>query len=280
VAERLPAGFLLPPVELGGIALHPGPLVIGLPSLEAQAAVCEDGETRLGSLCATVEDDRILVVGSRTPRLLVVTTPRGDLVAPVATGRSAVIAGLTPGTSVRLTGTILDLAGEEEGFDVWLETAAPRPHVILTEVMANPIGPEPAQEWVEVANDSSSEVSVAGFTLTDAVGSSALPPAVLAPGAHALIVGAGFDPASPSDVPPRPGTPLFRVPRIGGNGLTNSGEALTLRDAAGGVLSRFPAVAARGAGMSVARARFSTPDDAVSEFTQGAPTPGWSDPSK
>ena len=63
-----------------------------------------------------------------------------------------------------------------------LFTQAPMPHLVINEVLANPIGPEPHQEWVELYNDGAVAAELADFALCDIGGEAWLPEAVLEPG--------------------------------------------------------------------------------------------------
>ncbi len=153
-------------------------------------------------------------------------------------------------------------------------TLPPSPHVILNEVLANPLGPEPQQEWVELYNDGSLPVDLDGYLLADLGGETLLPAALLAPGAFALIVNEGFVEDDGHDVAPFAGTLILRVPKLGQAGLTNAGEPLSLRDAAGAVVSRFPAGPKTKAGMSLSRRSPEAPDLSPAGFVQAAPSPG------
>ena len=92
----------------------------------------------------------------------------------------------------------------------------------------------------------------------------------LEPGAFVLVVGEDYDATSDLDVTPPAGTALLRVPRLGQNGLSNGGERIILRDAAGAELSRFPAMAAS-AGQSVARKQPYSLDDDPTAFAEHGP---------
>ena len=71
-------------------------------------------------------------------------------------------------------------------------------------MLANPAGPEPASEWIEVVNDSARTASLADVWLEDSGGHARLPEGELAPGEIVLLVGAdfresGLDDADPAD---------------------------------------------------------------------------------
>jgi hypothetical protein len=148
------------------------------------------------------------------------------------------------------------------------------PHVVINEVLANPIGPEPAQEWVEIVNDGQAPADLGGYALRDVGGETPLPPAVLPPGAYALIVNQSFSEDDEYDPPPAPDAAILRVAKLGKGGLANAGEPLSLRDGQGAVISRFPAGLKAKAGMSVARRSPQAPDGLASSFAAATPTPG------
>jgi len=109
------------------------------------------------------------------------------------------------------------------------ETPPALPPIVITEVLANSAGPEPAQEYVELRNLGPDAVSLAGLRLEDSKGGDDLPAEVLAPDGYALVVASGYDPAQGQDPAPRAGTLLVRVDsRIGSDGLANGGELVRL----------------------------------------------------
>jgi hypothetical protein len=129
-------------------------------------------------------------------------------------------------------------AAESAAFPV--AAAPPVPPLVVTEVLANPAGPETTQEYVEVRNLGAEPLAMQDFVLENATHVDALPAAELGPGRYALVVSAGYDPADGHDPPPAPGTVLLRLPgRIGGRGIGNTGEAFTLRRRAGPAVSRY-----------------------------------------
>jgi hypothetical protein len=170
----------------------------------------------------------------------------------------------------------IDRSGRVLASELAITPAPPRPHVVLNEVLANPAGAEPGQEWIELYNDGASAVSLAGFAIEDAGGRSELPAAILEPGGFALVVPEAFVADDGADPEPASGTALLRVAALGRSGLSNEGEKLTLRDAAGAVLSTFPAVKTKN-GVSVARIAPDAPDADATSFVpspNGTSTPG------
>lgn len=211
-------------------------------------------------------------------------------VVPAGAGASqfsaAVFLGdLAGGTSVAVSVAAVDRAGNQA-------TSAAVPLTIpegllplaITEIHANPAGPEPAQEFVELRNLGNEAVNVGGLAIADAKGMDTLPETNVEPGAYALIVPSGFDPASVKDTPPLVGTALVRVDsRIGSDGLSNGGEALRLLSAGGAVISSYSAAvdvsATAWAGQSVHRVPETACDQTPSWTQRPLPaTPGWAAP--
>jgi hypothetical protein len=129
--------------------------------------------------------------------------------------------------------------------------AAGRPPLGLAEILANPRGAEPRQEFVELADPRPGgspaewpdlfladlpwpDVSAALAAGDDPPGDP-LPAFHVAPGARVVVVASGFDPDAGDDPAPAPGTVLLRVDAsIGAGGLKNAGEPLTLYAWSGG----------------------------------------------
>jgi hypothetical protein len=140
------------------------------------------------------------------------------------------LAGLPPGSDATVTVRAVDRAGNvAESPPLAWRTPAALPPVAITEVLANPLGPEPAQEWVELRNLGADTVSLAGLGIADSRAADPLPAATLGPGEYALVVTAAYDPENGADPPPRAGTQLLRVDgRLGADGLSNGGEVTRL----------------------------------------------------
>jgi hypothetical protein len=134
-----------------------------------------------------------------------------------------------------------DLAGNQATATV-AAAAGSAPRVVLTEVLQNPAGPEPAQEYVELLNLGSHPVDLAGWQLDDGddgVGVATLPAGILQPGRRAVVVGKGYK-ASSLDPSPLPGALLVRLDKaLGDSGLSNAGEVVVLRDPQGSTVSAY-----------------------------------------
>ena len=57
---------------------------------------------------------------------------------------------LPPASDLLLAVGFVDLGGAAAALDLPVHTLGPMAHVVVNEVLANPNGPEPAQEWVEL----------------------------------------------------------------------------------------------------------------------------------
>jgi hypothetical protein len=139
---------------------------------------------------------------------------------------------------------LFDLAGNGGPVVSLRFAVSSAPQVSITEVLADPKGPEPQQEFVELVNRSQQPVNLLGWQLDDnddGRGGVSLPAIDLQPGHYAVIVGPGYDQTSTVDPAPASGAALIRldVP-IGERGLANRGEPLVLRDPAGRLVSRYP----------------------------------------
>jgi Lamin Tail Domain len=198
---------------------------------------------------------------------------------------AASLAAFSAGSDVEIVARAIDLAGNIAETAAVSLTAPPELlPIAITEVQANSTGLEPAQEYVELRNLGAQSVDLGGIAIEDSKGSDLLPAFSLEPGAYALVVSSGFDPASPVDTPPRPGTALLRVDtRIGADGLANGGEVVRLRSAAGTVLSTYgggvDVSAAKWSGKSVHRVPQEACDQPASWTQVPLPaTPGWGAP--
>ncbi len=241
---------------------------------------CEPDEIAIGPGCGRVADDRVYLRAPAMPLLWTVSTPQpptmlGTVMA-TEPDEHGVLSPLPPASAVTLLVDVLDPAGHLESTAHHLTTLAPMPHVIVNEVLANPVGEEPEQEWVELYNDGLATAELGGYLLTDIGGEVVLPEANLPPGAFALIVNEGFDETSDYDPPPASGTMLIRVAKLGKGGLNNQGEPLKLHDQEGNLLSRFPAEPKPKSGLSVMRVDPKAPDGNESSFMRcpELPTPG------
>lgn len=166
-----------------------------------------------------------------------------ELVAPPGPVELAVPLVGPPGALVTAQLVATDLAGRtaertsEHVLGASLDPTAPP--LALTELLANPRGPEPAQEFVELLDlrAAGDAITLTGLRLVDGdpdaldlTTGDLLPAFTSTPGQRHLIVPATYDPAEGRDPAPAPGTSLIRVDAsLARGGLKNSpGEALAL----------------------------------------------------
>lgn len=180
-----------------------------------------------------------------------------------------------PSWRAEATLTLVDLAGLRATVPLVLETSPTLVSLTITEVCANPEGPEPTQEWVELANFGAMPASLEGLAISDradAIGTRLGSSRVLVPGARVLLVGEGFD-ADRAGVPA--GAALLVVGRsIVPSGISNTGEPLYLRDGAGHRLAHVPAGVTREGECIVRRATSDPRADALEDFHYDACSPG------
>lgn len=243
----------IPPPRVAGLAIEP--LLLALPSSGHASPVpdCKAAEVPLGPGCLSSGSDRVTVCSPGEPRLWVLRAGEQSVRAILENGGCSVLTGLTPDLEYALHATTVDSTGFAESLTDTVRTELPKPEVIISELMANPLGPEPAQEWVELYNDGTAAADLHEYLLADGGGKVELPGYSLAPGAYVLLVSSAFDSARTEDILPAPDTPLLRLPSLGKGGLSNSGEIISLLDPTGQPISQFPALASKTAGVSLAR---------------------------
>ncbi len=218
--------------------------------------VCGAAEEPFAGACAT-RGDRWLTVRATTdsPATLRVAansaagSAQWSAVGNAGTAHRVTVTGLTPGATYGLAVEAIALDGVVGGTrSAALTTRTLRDPVRIASVLARPSGPT-AQEFVELRNDGADAVALEGWALDGASGRSLLPRgATLRAHGRAVVVGPGFDAASPMawGAGPLPaGVGLIRLPAaITGRGLRDTGDDLTLHDVDGAVIGYFPGAAA------------------------------------
>jgi len=269
----LPPPLLELPAGAGVVRLDPRPFAGG-EGAAAVALACQRLEVPFGPGCVEVADDRLLGRAPEAPVFWAIQGAGIDTVFATGPGDPFVLTGLSPESAIALEVVTVD-----EGAAIGREklealTLPPMPHVVLNEALANPLGAEPDQEWVELYNDGLVEAQLGGVTLEDAAGTTELPEVTLPPGGFALVVNESFLEDNRLDVSPAEGTILVRVPRLGRGGLGNAGEPLRLLDLSGEEISTMPGLPKPKAGMSLARTAPAVPSALAASFVLAAPTPG------
>ncbi|MES1207382.1 MAG: lamin tail domain-containing protein [Pseudomonadota bacterium] len=235
----------LPPGVSCAVALAPGsvdgagtPVASGVIGTFDDAAAPDTTPPSLGDVAVRVAGPCLEVTfttDETAAATLTVAAGGVQIDTPAGAGQTRFDVGIPMGALPPLAGATLsvnavDLAGNQAASAPFAFMTPPAvPPLAITEVLANPAGPEPQQEYVELRNLGDADVSLAGLRLVDSKGGDDLPPETLAAGAYALVVTATYDPAAGPDPPPRPGTLLVRVDtRLGSDGLSNSGEPVQL----------------------------------------------------
>lgn len=215
------------------------------------------------------------------PALREISLGRGLTVFRAATHVRDLPAGAELAVGVRVS----DAAGNvAESAPVELTLPGSLVPLAITEIHANPAGPEPAQEYVELRNLGAFPIDPGGMALEDGTGRDVLPAATIGPAAYALVVPSGFDVASVKDTPPAAGTVLLRVDsRLGGDGLSNAGEVVRLRAADGALLSSYGSATATSTTAWSGKSIHRMPEDACDQPATWtthplAATPGWGPP--
>ena len=266
-----------PPIVSAGerlFRLDPRPIEAGAPGHPIPPLECEADEIPFGPGCALVADDRLTVRAPAAPALWTIAGAGIERVLVTGEGESFAVTGLLPASNTTLDIVSVDDRGEIMRATFQFATLPSMPHLILNEVLANPLGPEPRQEWVEIFNDGSLPAELGGYVLIDVGGETVLPSGTLLPGGFALIVNQAFIDEDGVDPAPEPGSLVVRVPKLGHGGLSNAGEPLSLRDPNGAVISRSPVGPKTKAGMSLARLTPAAPDAQEGSFVLTKPSPG------
>ena len=176
----------------------------------------------LGSLAAMRRGPCVYVeLAAAEPLQLRMTI--GDGVDEAVAGPGPVLLGLRVGPAeVMVAVRAEDLAGNasERALMVAAGPESEAPPLGMSEILANPRGPEPTQEFVELVDLRADGAAQAwtGLFLADRGAAAitgeegdALPAFATRPGERVLVVAAGYDPHEGSDVGPVAGTQLVRV---------------------------------------------------------------------
>ena len=274
-----PSEQVLPPVLRAAdgkllARLDPTPLAANAPLPEPTSSACEEGEVPFGPGCATIADDRLWLRSAHAGLWSIALPGYLDEVWAAQAGQRLLLQPLPPDSALTFRVATIALDGTRSDDTIEVTTLAPMAHVIINEVLANPFGPEPHQEWVELYNDGNLPAALEKYRIRDIGGDAWLPQATLLPGGYALLVKDTFDDEADYDVMFPEDAMVLRLPALGKNGLNNSGEPLKLVDGDDNVLSRSPAEPKPVAGHSVARRPAGNVADEESAFAIALPTPG------
>ncbi len=264
----LPEGeedYFLPPRKVFGIELDPAPI-----------ALAGSGSAALNTF-ACGEEACLVVRGS-----VLESTVSPDLGFIEAHAEGNVLRAFAQNAPLRLGPLEPDLEYAARAVFEWggtifeassLQSSGPGAAVfVLNEVLANPNGPEPQQEWVEIVNTGNRAASLSHYRLKDSGGETVLPDVSLGPGEFGVVARADWTPDPRMDAVPVATAVRIVVDQIGRGGLRNDGEMLELLDPDGLSVSLVPALATK-PGKSVARTGPLAPDLPES-FVLEEPTPG------
>jgi hypothetical protein len=234
-------GAALPPTSLAfettSESDHTPPVLAALP--------CAPDENAQAGTCSLAMDDAFTVRAQANEPVLaeLLALPARAASLSMLDPLQIALVGLPSSATCRFL-RLIDLA--ENALEIPLCGALPQDLATLTidEVRADPLGPEPAQEYVELLNFGPKAMAMEGFSLTDdafAQGSTLHLQSPLLPGERVLVVGPDFDRHEASDGPVPETVRLVRLERP--LSLANDGSALFLRDATGRRLSAAPRLA-------------------------------------
>jgi hypothetical protein len=262
-------GTLAPPPFVDGFAaLDPTPVTLSVDAAPDVPAPCAEGELSLGLACARVDDDRVILAAGSSPSWIAGTLGDARVVAPLAAHARVVVRGLSPDAPLALA---LDVGGATRAHvEHDARTRPAHRHLVVNEALAHPSSGSASQRFLELVNDGSETIGLAGLTVRDGDVEIALPEATLPPGAFALILPDAYVDGLAGETPPAASALRLYV-----DALKLGGE-IAVVDADGTVRSRLPAssstrTASRG------RRTPERPDDALDAFgwdAEGRATPG------
>ncbi len=218
------------------------------------ALPCARDELTLQGLCALASDSSLSVRAMFDEPAMVelIAPPQRSSSVSFTDAVTATLFGLTSHHCSLLRAT--DLAGNQLDTPICLALPEGLARVTIDEVLVNPLGPDPAQEFVELLNFGDTPVPLDGFTLTQdafSEGQRLDLSGALMPGERVLVVAPTFDRRSSADAQVPDAVRLVRLAKA--LSLPNGGASLFLRDAQGRRLSASPRVKPAREGQSLAR---------------------------
>jgi hypothetical protein len=160
-----------------------------------------------------------------------------------STAHHVVLAGIDSEIETLVSIGVKDVNENELVLEIPIIAKGGQP-VAITEVLADPFGPEPDQEFVEVANLGDEPMDLSGWSIDDCQDSNGdlIPEgAVLAPGQLGVLVSPNYNLSEGQDPSPDPtALVVFLETSIGSNGLKNSeAESIELYDGQGILVSQY-----------------------------------------
>lgn len=114
---------------------------------------------------------------------------------------------------------------------------ASSPTLLISEVLYDPPGTEPDEEWIELYNSASSPIELTDWTIGDNMSTEVISPTVTIPVGGCLVIAASED--FSTNYPDFTGDIVFVADGRIGNGLGNSGDRLILKDSEGTVIDQM-----------------------------------------
>jgi hypothetical protein len=245
---------------------------------------CAVDEQELDVGCALI-DDQSITLRLQSDEAVVAELTRDDVVVRTFAPDGLCVlrlASLEPESNQELMLMLRDSSGNRREEPLSLRTLPPLATLSITEMRADPRGPEPTQEYVELWNYGSRVVDLEGYTLddrSDKLGEPFARSLRVEPQTYVLLVAEAFNADDPRDQAPPPGASLLRLGRsLASSGLSNTGERIYLRDAQGRRVSAAPATPKPRAGVCIVRVSPDGRDGAASAFdydSESTCTPGW-----
>lgn len=160
---------------------------------------------------------------------------------------------------------------------------ASSPTLLISEVLYDPLGTEPNEEWIEIFNNTSSPMELTDWTISDNNSTDVISPTVTIPVGGCVVVAASED--FYTNYPDFTGDIVFIADGKIGNGLGNTGDRLTLKDGEGTVIDQMsygtdttvfdPACPDVAAGHSLERSPANADTDTAEDWIdQEFPNPG------
>ena len=161
--------------------------------------------------------------------------------------------------------------------------AASSPTLLISEVLYDPLGTEPNEEWIEIFNNASSPIELTDWTISDNMSTDVISPTVTIPVGGCIVIAASED--FYTSYPDFTGAIVFIADGKLGNGLGNAGDRLILKDDEGTVIDQMsygtdttafdPACLGVAAGHSLERSPANVDTDTAEDWIdQESPNPG------
>jgi hypothetical protein len=109
--------------------------------------------------------------------------------------------------------------------------------ILISEVLYDPLGTEPNEEWIELYNNTSSPMELTDWTISDNISTDVISPTVTIPVGGCMVIAASED--FYANYPDFTGDIVFVADGKLGNGLGNSGDRLILKDGEGIVIDQM-----------------------------------------